>query len=393
VTARDWLTWAVLGTIGWAGLVWIGLQLYAGSPEQLGFDLELLLDGGRAVAAGRSPYDPAMLGGAAPAAPSLFYSYPPLMAQAMVPFAAVPSLVMLVALNALSVAGLAAVAEGLRRWLAPARSTSSVVVPVVALVPFVLPLAVGMLFGNLDVLFPALYGLLLLASISTDRLRQSLAGVALVVAAIKLHPASLGAWLLVRAVRHDAPGAPAARLALATAAVLGSIVIAASVLLFGFGPWREYLDVVRAGSGAELVDPRNVGIAAQIALVTGGGEGLARGMHVVVGVLAVLVTAWAAWSRRDPVESFAWAAAASLSTLPVTWYHYPSAMIPVAIGALLRAEEAALGRTRLLVLAAAIVGAVSIVLLPLLWLSAALVIAAARASAPGPSAASRRGSG
>ena len=393
MTARDWLTWGVLGTIGWAGLVWIGLQLHAGSPEQVGFDLELLLEGGRAVAAGRSPYDPAMLGGAAPAAPSLFYSYPPVMAQAMAPFAAVPSLVMHVALNGLAVAGLAVATEALRRRLAPARSSASVVVPVVALVPLILPLAVGMLFGNLDVLFPAIYGLILLGSISTDRFSQSVAGAAFVIAAIKLHPASLAVWLFVRSLRRDRPGARAARVILATATTIGAFVVAASVLLFGPEPWRDYLDVVRAGSGAELVDPRNVGIAAQVALLTGGGEQLARVLHVGVGIVAVLLTALAAWSRRDPVESFAWAAAASLSTLPVTWYHYPSAMIPVVIAALLRAEGAALGRTRLLVLAAAIVGAASILLLPLLWLSVALVIAAARATAPGVSAASTRGSG
>ena len=52
-------------------------------------------------------------------------------------------------------------------------------------------------------------------------------------------------------------------------------------------------------------------------------------------MLALAVTALRpAWRRSDPLESFAWAAVASLATLPVTWYHYPSALLPIAIAAL-----------------------------------------------------------
>ena len=73
---------AIVGVVGWVGLLWLGATLYAATPPKAGFDLELLLRAGRDVAAGRSPYDPALVAGSAPVAESLFYSYPPVVAQA-----------------------------------------------------------------------------------------------------------------------------------------------------------------------------------------------------------------------------------------------------------------------------------------------------------------------
>jgi hypothetical protein len=117
-----------------------------------------------------------------------------------------------------------------------------------------------------------------------------------------------------------------------------------------------------------------------VAGLVGGGDDLARSLHVVVGVAAVLLTAWAAWRRTDPVESFAWAAAASLATLPVTWYHYPSAMIPIAVAAMLRASDEQGRSVAVLVTAAAVVAAVALVWLPLLWVAIGLIVMAARES-------------
>jgi hypothetical protein len=105
----------ILGIVGWIGLIWIGATLYAASPPKAGFDLELLLQAGRDVAAGRSPYDPGLVAGSAPVAESLFYSYPPVVAQAMALFSPIPSPVMLVAWGAAAIAGLAAVAVALGR--------------------------------------------------------------------------------------------------------------------------------------------------------------------------------------------------------------------------------------------------------------------------------------
>ena len=197
----------IVGIVGWLGLLWIGATLYAATPPKAGFDLELLLRAGRDVAAGRSPYDPALVAGTAPVAESLFYSYPPLVAQVMAAFAAIPSPVMLVAWDAAAVAGLAAVAVALARRFAPDLPSRSVALPVVALAPLCFPFAIGLLFGNLDVFFPLLYGAMLLAvAPGTTSAVQGAGGVALATAAIaKLHPGSLGVWFGVRGLGGDRP--------------------------------------------------------------------------------------------------------------------------------------------------------------------------------------------
>jgi hypothetical protein len=165
--------------------------------------------------------------------------------------------------------------------------------------------------------------------------------------------------------------------------VTGILIVAVSLLAGGSGPWSEYLTVVRAGSGADLADPRNAGPAAQIALLTGAGESFARVLQIPITLVALAITIAAARSRRDVVESLVWAAAASLITLPVTWFHYPAALMPFAVAAVLRSRGAAsAGRVSLLVGAALVVSIVAIAALPLLWLGVALVIAGVRASAP-----------
>lgn len=378
MSPRALLTWLVVGVIGWAGVVWLGLQLYSTTPPSAGFDLELLLEGGRRVAAGLSPYDPAMLGGASPGAPSLFYSYPPPVAQVLAVVAGVPSAVMLVAWGVAAVFGLLFVADRLRRLLAPDLAPRAVLIPVAAVAPLVFPFAVGLLFGNLDVFFPVLYGLMLIAVIDGSRPARIAGGVALTVAALKLHPVSLGLWFLVRGFRQRRDGArPTAWLVVAAALGAGAVVILASLAIGGTGPWVDYLAVIQAGSGADIVDPRNAAPAAQIALLTGGGEGLARVLQVLVSVGAVALTAGVAWRRRDPVESLALAAVASLVTLPVTWYHYPSALIPFAIAAMLRSRGTPGARTTtLLTGGAAVVAVASIVWLPILWVATGLMLIA-----------------
>jgi hypothetical protein len=207
------------------------------------------------------------------------------------------------------------------------------------------------------------------------------AGVATAIASIaKLHPASLGLWLLIRSVR-DRP----VRRVLVGAIVAGVAILAISVALAP-SMWADYVAVVRAGSGADLVDPRNAGPAAQTALLTAGraasAEGLARTLQIPVTLVALAGTALVAWRLRDPVESLAWAAAASLVTLPVTWFHYPAALLPFAAAALLRAGRGpAAPRTRVLVLAAAVVAGAAIAVLPLVYVAVALVLVAVRQTA------------
>ena len=388
---RTTVTWLVLGGIGWTGLVVIALQLAQGSAVGVGFDLELLLQGGQDVAAGRTPYDPALLAGTSPLSTGLFYSYPPPVAQALAPFGVVSSTAMLLAWWAGAMTGLLVVAEALRRHLAPTRRSRDVLLAVAAVAPLVLPFTVGLLFGNFDVWFPLLYGSMLLAALAPSRQVAIAGGLALVLASLKLHPASMGLWFLVRAVRErrGRPGAEPSGQSLevvAAAVVGGFVVIVMSLVVGGLGPWTDYLVVIQAGVGADIVDPRNAGLAAVAAALVGGDPAVARTLHLAVGLGAIAVTVWAAWRRSDPLESFAWAAGASLATLPVTWYHYPSALIPVALAALLRAGSSNHGRVRVLVVAAGVTAALALTFLPLIWVASGLVITAARISRPDPQA-------
>ena len=130
-------------------------------------------------------------------------------------------------------------------------------------------------------------------------------------------------------------------------------------------PWADYVAVIRAGSDADLIDPDNAGPAVQLALLLGRDDALRPDgpdrRH-----------------RLGPRRSRSWppAAAAIRSsvsagrprprspTLPVTWYHYPSAMIPFGIAAILRSRRIAdegrgpwrSDRAALVIAAAAIAG-------------------------------------
>jgi Glycosyltransferase family 87 len=370
---------ALVGVLGWVGLVWLGVQLYGTNPPTAAFDLELLLRAGRAVAAGQSPYDPAMLAGGAPVAERLFYSYPPIVAQVMAVFATVPSAPMFVAWTGLAVAAFGLVVARLAARFASEIRPLAAALVAMAFVPLMFPFAVGLLFGNLDVFFPSAYGLVVLGVVGGSSTRDEVvAGSAASVAVIgKLQPASIGLWLVARA-----SSVASVRLALAAAFIVGIAVVGLSIVIGGFRPWLDYLTVVRAGSGADLVDPRNAGPAAQIALLLGGGgssgEALARTLQIPVSIGALLLAVVAAVRVREPVESLAWAVVASFVLLPVTWYHYPAALIPFAVVAVLRsaADRQVGGRVRRLVLAAGVLGAFAIAWIPLLYVAVGLVLVA-----------------
>jgi hypothetical protein len=137
----------------------------------------------------------------------------------------------------------------------------------------------------------------------------------------------------------------------------------------------------RQGRGAHR--PTEHRPAAQLAGLLGLGEGAARLLQVPVSLGAVGLTAWAAWRRADPVESLAWAAAASLVTLPVTWFHYPVALVPFAVVAVARAGLAARPeRVRWLVAGAVLAAALTIALPVAVWVAVALVLGAVRVSVP-----------
>jgi hypothetical protein len=308
----------------------------------------------------------------------------------------VPSGLVLIAWAGLAVAGLVAfgvlavhtvdnpaAGEGVAR---------SVALPLLALAPFVVPFAVALLFGNLDAAFPILYGLMLLGVLAGDAsdrsglVARSAAGASLAVASIvKVHPSPMALWFLVRGLRERRAGRrPTAWLILGAAVAVGLAILALSLLVGGIGPWLDWLTVVRVGAGSEVVDVRNIGPASQLALVAGSSESLARIAQILVTASVIGLTVWAAWTRDDPVEGFAWATVASLVVLPLTWYHYPVALLPVAIVAWLRSERGFARRRTTALLGAAIVITVLALLAPVtMWVAVGLVLMAVRTSLPG----------
>ena len=374
---------AIVAVLGWVWLLWVAILLAAAPAEpRTGFDLQLLTQAGRDVAAGRSPYAASLLGGTAPVAESLFYSYPPVVAQAMAFLAPLPDTAVLVLWDATALVGLGAVAAALARRLAPHRSPRAVVAGILALAPLCFPFAIGLLFGNFDVFFPLLYGAMLLAVLPrASAIATRTGGIALAIGALaKLHPASLGLWFAARSLVGDGR----ARSTFLTALAVGLAAIAVSAAIGGIHLWTDYVAVVRAGANADLIDPDNAGFAAQLALLLGRDDVFARTAQIVVTTIVVLVTILAARRGGDPVERFAWAAAASLTTLPVTWYHYPSALIPFGLAALLRADATPLRRdVWILIGAALVVAAAGIIVTPLIWVAIGLLLAAVRRSRPG----------
>jgi alpha-1,2-mannosyltransferase len=368
--------WIVVAVIGWSMIGWLAVRLFSANPPAAGFDLELLLRAGRDVAAGRSPYDPALLAGAAPEATGLFFSYPPLVAQAFAVVSLVPSGAFFAAWSIGAVAVLVAVTDRLRRATRVAASPTLAALAVLAIASLTFPFTIAILFGNVDAFFPALYGLALVAAVSPSRSSGIAGGLAIAIAtATKLYPAGLGIWFASRALR-DRGAAVVVVSAIASAAVL----LVVSLVVGGVEPWRDYITVVGAASRAELLDPDNVGLGAVFARLLGSDSDFARLAQILVSIVAVAAIVWAAWKRPEPVESLAIAATATLALLPVTWIHYPAALIPFAVAALLRSDGPPAMRTRSLIGGAVVVAGASLVWLPLLWLAILLALAGVHAS-------------
>jgi hypothetical protein len=370
--------WLVVALVGWTMIAWLGVRLFSASPPAAGFDLELLIRAGRAVAAGASPYDPALVAGTAPGATSLFFSYPPVVAQAFALVAWAPSGLIFIAWAVGAVAAMLAVGERVRRTIRDSAPARGVGLATLAVASLTFPFTVAVLFGNVDAFFPALYGLALVAAVAPSRSTSIAGGIAIAIAAVaKLYPAGLGLWFAVRAARDRRS------LATVAAAILTvGILVLVSLAIGGLNPWRDYVSAVGSASRAELLDPRNIAPAALLARLIGGSSDVARLIQILVSAAAAVTIAWAAWKRPDPVESLAIAATATFVLLPVTWVHYPAALIPFGIAALLRADGPASRTTRVLIGGAIVVAGVSLFWLPLLWVAVGLAIAGVRASAP-----------
>ena len=370
--------WVVMGLIAWGGVTYLGWALWNQEPPRAGFDLALLLDGARALLAGESPYDPVMIAGGAPSATDLFYSYPPPVAQAMTLVAWLPDGVVLVLWGIAATAGLGHIGAEIARRNAMGEPRSSLIgLRAMLVAPLFLPFAIAVLFGNLDVWYPLAYGALLLTVLARpSTLTLVAAGAAIAVVAIaKLHPASLLLWVAARAWADR--GGPYGRV-LAAAAVTGIAIVGASLVLGGVQIWIDYVAVVMAGAGAELVDPRNLGPVSLLGQATGMDASVLRIAQVVVTALAVVATVLAALRVKDLLTSLAIAITASLVMLPVTWYHYPVALIPVGL-ALATLRPGARPRVAL----AIVVASVAIAFPPLIWVSVGILLAACiRSTAP-----------
>ena len=87
---------------------------------------------------------------------------------------------------------------------------------------------------------------------------------------------------------------------------------------------------------------------------------------------AAVATVFAAVRVRDPILSVGIVVTASLVVLPVTWYHYPVALMPVAAALAIRDP-----RSRPWIALAIVLVDVGIVALPLVWVGVAVVLYAA----------------
>jgi len=369
---------AIVGGIGWLGIVWIGLQLLSLSPPRAGDDLRLLLDAADRASAGQPLYA-AVPSGATLQASSLFYSYPPIVAQALVPLAGVPFVAVLMGWGIAATAGFLAVTQSLND------AGGHLVRQVGAGLPYVFPFAVTLLFGNANAWFPLVFGLGILTLLRGDRRTAAIAGAGLAMAAVvKLHPASVGLWWLIRCVRNGCR--EPARTVFFSALLAGAAVLLVSLLIGGTGPWIDYVAFLRSGAQtADLASPVNVGPASQLALLLGGNDATARILQAAVTVAALAITAIAAVRASDPVEGLAWAVTASLVILPVTWFHYPTALVPFAVAALARRHGATRpGRVSTLVLGALAAAAFAIIAPVAVWLAVVLVLASVRVSRPAP---------
>jgi hypothetical protein len=376
--------WGFAALMFWGVMAWLGVTMFNATPRIAAFDLDLLVQAGRAVAAGQQPYDPAILGGAAPDAVGLFYSYPPIVGQALAPIAGLPLGVLAIAWSVISIAALAAVIVVIRDRLGAPTRTAALVAATVAVSAMALPMLVAVLFGNLDAIFPALYGLVLVAAISPRRRDGVAGGIALALGGLtKVYPGALGLWFLIRWLRdRRLPQARRWLTPIAAAVGVAVVVVGVSVLVFGIRPWGDYSIVAATAARAEIVDHRNDAPAAQLALWLGADSATARLFHLPVLAAAVVAIALAAWRVRDPLESLAIAATASLFVLPISWVHYPGVLIPFGIAAVIRVRDLrARRRIATLLAVALLVGAVAILWLPLLWVAIGLALAGVHRSA------------
>ena len=318
--------WASPGSAGCCGRT---------DPPRAGFDLALLLEGARRVLAGETPYDPAMLAGASPDAVELFYSYPPPVAQAMRSSPWLPDGVVLVLWGVGATLGFGvgrrrrlAVWSGYpplpdggagrspsRRWCCRSRSRSCSATSTPGI--------------------RSLYGALLLAALpgatppdaargrcrGRDHLdRQAPPGAAAACGSRCAPGASAAGPGAACSSRPSSPDWRSSRSASSSAASSRGSTTCRSC-----EPARAPASSTPATSARSRSSGRPP--ARRPAL---------RWIQVAVVAAAAVATVFAAVRVRDPILSVGIVVTASLVVLPVTWYHYPVALMPVAAALAIR---------------------------------------------------------
>ena len=341
--ARRRFTWAVVAAFGWAGLIWLAVQMFNATPRTAAFDLELLLQAGRDVAAGRSPYDPAMVAGGVPGRgrPLLLLPAAGRAGDQPVRGSAVGCDVRRASGSSPSPAWRAAAAIVSRSidpgGRSPRRRSDAghrAALPAVRDRPAVRQPRRAV---SVRVRARARGGCRPVAAVERRRRRRASAWPRW---RSSTRPASgRGSWAASCANAKGASGR-ALRVILAAVATVGAVLVL-SLLAGGADLWRDYVPVAGAASNARLLDPRNAGPAAQLAMLLGGDEGARAGPPPAGRVRGLVASLWAGWAVKDRLSGIAVAAIASLVLLPVTWYHYPTALIPFAIAAVVRARGSA----------------------------------------------------
>ncbi len=345
------LVWAIAGLMSWITLGLMADHLIS-DGRIMRSDLQALLHAGQRVARSITPYE-LTLHGSSVKANSLFYSYPPPMAQLFSLFSSVPIEALLVVWGIAATLGLICIAALFGSRLSNSYFWAETALVLFTIAPTFYPYSTALLYGNADSWFPFLYGVILLGAIKGEstqgRLFPVVGGVALGLASIiKLQPASLHLWFLVRGcyqMRALSGGntlpptkcLPAWLTLLASLATVISLVTA-SLLFGGTAPWVDYFHFLRSSNAISLTSMANIGPGSQLALLLGR-DSLAWPIATLTSIGALCLTAWAAQPRRDVIESLAWACIGSLVVLPVTWYHYLSLLIPFGIATYARSRS------------------------------------------------------
>ena len=289
------------------------LQLVAFSGQiQWGYDFSAYWAAAGHLLNGGSIYDPAQLVASYSPQQQYLYLYPPFLAVAVTPLAALfPAdyrLANLVwAVIGAVVAALVVLGVSRREGVGERRDAALVLGAAFAFPPLIGELVMG----NVHLLLLGLLGGAWLALRDERPGTAAVAGILIGIATlIKIFPGLVIVWLLLRGRYRSAAWAIGAIVALAIA----------TIPITGVTPWLDYPRVL-ANLGPP-VDTRDT-LAPIVWLSALIPVGLARVVVAVVGLGAV---AWAARNRSEPV-SFAVAVTASILIAPALYHHYLAVLI------------------------------------------------------------------